>query len=93
MSTNSDGTVSIEMVEFLPSDSVKPVEPTACSYFSSNVLFYACREGNLEWVSILIKDMHERELTPEEKTSYLCESFQAATGNQEILFLLNQAKE
>ena len=31
-------------------------------------------------------------LTPEEKTSYLCESFQAATGNQEILFLLNQAK-
>ena len=37
MSANSDGTVSVEMVEFLPSDSVKPVEPTAISGFKINI--------------------------------------------------------
>ena len=51
MSANSDGTVSIEMVEFLPSDSVKPVEPTATSGFKINIPPWVVAQGKigLDW--------------------------------------------
>ena len=51
MSANSDGTVSVEMVEFLPSDSVKPVEPTATSGFKINIPPWVVAQGKigLDW--------------------------------------------
>ena len=51
MSANSDGTVSIEMVEFLPLDSVKPVESTGTSGFKINIPPWVVAQGKigLDW--------------------------------------------
>ena len=52
MSANSDGTVSIEMVEFLPLDSVKPtIEPIATSVFKINIPPWVVAQGKigLDW--------------------------------------------
>ena len=51
MSANSDGTVSVEMVEFLPSDSVKPVEHTSISGFKINIPPRVVAQGKigLDW--------------------------------------------
>ena len=47
MSANSDGTVSIEMVELLPSDSVKPVESTPTSGFRINIPPWVVAQGKI----------------------------------------------
>ena len=51
MSANSDGTVSIEMVKTLPSDSLKPVEPTATSGLKINIPPWVVAQGKigLDW--------------------------------------------
>ena len=56
------------------------------------MLSYACQEGHIEWVSILITDMQERDLTPEERSSYLCGSLQAAirNGRNDVVALILQ---
>ena len=51
MSANSNGTVSIEVVKTLPSDSMKPIETTTTPGFKINIPPWVVAQGKigLDW--------------------------------------------